>query len=121
MSDIKSRGMFDEIVAFSGVERYIDTPVKRYSSGMYVRLAFAVAAHQEQQDAQEFLQFIVDQAHEDVRKLRIIAGIADPKVLYSALLFLPKYRLDHPEYCLFSLSEKIVVGSNYPKQYFILF
>ena len=36
---------FDEIVDFSGVERYIDTPVKRYSSGMYVRLAFAVAAH----------------------------------------------------------------------------
>lgn len=40
-------GKFDEIVAFSGVERYIDTPVKRYSSGMYVRLAFAVAAHLE--------------------------------------------------------------------------
>lgn len=38
---------FDEIVAFSGVEAYIDTPVKRYSSGMYVRLAFAVAAHLE--------------------------------------------------------------------------
>ena len=37
----------DEIIAFSGVERYIDTPVKRYSSGMYVRLAFAVAAHLE--------------------------------------------------------------------------
>jgi lipopolysaccharide transport system ATP-binding protein len=36
---------FDEIVDFSGVERYIDTPVKRYSSGMYVRLAFAVAAY----------------------------------------------------------------------------
>ena len=36
---------FDEIVAFSGVERFLDTPVKRYSSGMYVRLAFAVAAH----------------------------------------------------------------------------
>jgi len=36
---------FDEIVDFSGVEKYIDTPVKRYSSGMYVRLAFAVAAH----------------------------------------------------------------------------
>ena len=36
---------FDEIVDFAGVERYIDTPVKRYSSGMYVRLAFAVAAH----------------------------------------------------------------------------
>ena len=41
--EIRSR--FDEIVDFSSVERYIDTPVKRYSSGMYVRLAFAVAAH----------------------------------------------------------------------------
>jgi lipopolysaccharide transport system ATP-binding protein len=38
---------FDEILDFAGVERYIDTPVKRYSSGMYVRLAFAVAAHLE--------------------------------------------------------------------------
>ncbi len=38
---------FDEIVAFSGVERFLDTPIKRYSSGMYVRLAFAVAAHLE--------------------------------------------------------------------------
>jgi lipopolysaccharide transport system ATP-binding protein len=44
-SEIASK--FDEIVDFSGVERYIDTPVKRYSSGMYVRLAFAVAAHLE--------------------------------------------------------------------------
>jgi lipopolysaccharide transport system ATP-binding protein len=42
-SEIKKQ--FDEIVDFSGVEAYIDTPVKRYSSGMYVRLAFAVAAH----------------------------------------------------------------------------
>jgi lipopolysaccharide transport system ATP-binding protein len=39
------RRKFDEIVAFSEIERFIDTPVKRYSSGMYVRLAFAVAAH----------------------------------------------------------------------------
>jgi lipopolysaccharide transport system ATP-binding protein len=38
---------FDDIVEFSGVEKFIDTPVKRYSSGMYVRLAFAVAAHLE--------------------------------------------------------------------------
>ncbi|GAB2983567.1 hypothetical protein GCM10027049_21050 [Mucilaginibacter puniceus] len=44
-AEIKSK--FDEIVDFAGVERYIDTPVKRYSSGMYVRLAFAVAAHLE--------------------------------------------------------------------------
>lgn len=44
-SEIKSK--FDEIVEFSGVSQFIDTPVKRYSSGMYVRLAFAVAAHLE--------------------------------------------------------------------------
>jgi len=44
-SEIEAR--FDEIVAFSEVERFLDTPVKRYSSGMYVRLAFAVAAHLE--------------------------------------------------------------------------
>ncbi|MFL5763682.1 MAG: ABC transporter ATP-binding protein [Bacteroidia bacterium] len=44
-SEIRSK--FDEIVAFSEVERFLDTPVKRYSSGMYVRLAFAVAAHLE--------------------------------------------------------------------------
>lgn len=43
--EIKNR--FDEIVDFSGIEKYIDTPVKRYSSGMFVRLAFAVAAHLE--------------------------------------------------------------------------
>lgn len=41
------RGRFDEIVAFADVERFLDTPVKRYSSGMSVRLAFAVAAHLE--------------------------------------------------------------------------
>ena len=44
-SEIKKK--FDEIVAFSGIEKFIDTPVKRYSSGMYVRLAFSVAAHLE--------------------------------------------------------------------------
>lgn len=45
MSRSEIRRKFDEIVNFSGVEKFIDTPVKRYSSGMYVRLAFAVAAH----------------------------------------------------------------------------
>lgn len=47
MRKLEIKRKFDEIVDFSGVERYIDTPVKRYSSGMYVRLAFAVAAHLE--------------------------------------------------------------------------
>lgn len=45
MSKAEVERKFDEIVDFSGVEKFIDTPVKRYSSGMYVRLAFAVAAH----------------------------------------------------------------------------
>src|SRR5664280_1717903 len=47
MTKAEIRNRFDEIVDFSGVAKYIDTPVKRYSSGMYVRLAFAVAAHLE--------------------------------------------------------------------------
>ena len=47
MTPREIRKKFDEIVAFAEVERFLDTPVKRYSSGMYVRLAFAVAAHLE--------------------------------------------------------------------------
>lgn len=45
MPKAEIRRKFDEIVEFSGIQKFIDTPVKRYSSGMYVRLAFAVAAH----------------------------------------------------------------------------
>ncbi|KAF0180661.1 MAG: lipopolysaccharide transport system ATP-binding protein [Limisphaerales bacterium] len=45
MDRVEIRSKFDEIVAFAEVEKFLDTPVKRYSSGMYVRLAFAVAAH----------------------------------------------------------------------------
>lgn len=45
MTRTEIKGKFDEIVAFAEVERFLDTPVKHYSSGMYVRLAFAVAAH----------------------------------------------------------------------------
>ncbi|MGE4440985.1 MAG: ABC transporter ATP-binding protein [Desulfomicrobium sp.] len=45
MSRAEVRYKFDEIVDFAGVEKFLDTPVKRYSSGMYVRLAFSVAAH----------------------------------------------------------------------------
>ena len=47
MSKVEIRSKFDQIVAFAEVEKFLDTPVKRYSSGMYVRLAFAVAAHLE--------------------------------------------------------------------------
>jgi lipopolysaccharide transport system ATP-binding protein len=47
MSRAETKAKFDEIVAFAAVEQFLDTPVKRYSSGMYVRLAFAVAAHLE--------------------------------------------------------------------------
>src|SRR2546423_1009969 len=47
MSRAEIRNKFDEIVAFAEIDQFLDTPVKRYSSGMYVRLAFAVAAHLE--------------------------------------------------------------------------
>ena len=47
MTRAEMRRKFDEIVAFAEVDKFLDTPVKRYSSGMYVRLAFAVAAHLE--------------------------------------------------------------------------
>ncbi len=47
MTRVEINKKFDEIVDFSGIEKFLDTPVKRYSSGMYVRLAFAVAAHLE--------------------------------------------------------------------------
>jgi lipopolysaccharide transport system ATP-binding protein len=47
MTRTEIKRKFDDIVSFSGIEKYLDTPVKRYSSGMYVRLAFAVAAHLE--------------------------------------------------------------------------
>src|SRR5207302_5655903 len=47
MTRAEIRHKFDEIVAFSEVDQFLDTPTKRYSSGMYVRLAFAVAAHLE--------------------------------------------------------------------------
>jgi len=47
MTQVEIKNRFDEIVAFSEIEKFLDTPVKRYSSGMYMRLAFAVAAHLE--------------------------------------------------------------------------
>lgn len=49
MRHVEIARKYDEIVAFSGIEKFLDTPVKHYSSGMYVRLAFAVAAHLEQE------------------------------------------------------------------------
>ena len=47
MKQHEIRTQFDEIVSFAGIEKFLDTPVKRYSSGMYVRLGFAIAAHLE--------------------------------------------------------------------------
>jgi lipopolysaccharide transport system ATP-binding protein len=55
MKKSEIRRKFDEIVAFADVERFLDTPVKRYSSGMYVRLAFSVAAHLEPETVDEVL------------------------------------------------------------------
>ena len=59
MSRAEVNRKFDEIVDFSGVEKFIDTPVKRYSSGMYVRLAFAVAAHLEPEILVELLRMFL--------------------------------------------------------------
>ena len=47
MSRAEIAAKFDEIVAFAEIEKFLDTPVQRYSSGMFVKLAFAVAAHLE--------------------------------------------------------------------------
>ena len=47
LNELETKKKFDQIVDFAGVENFIDTPVKRYSSGMHVRLGFAVAAHLE--------------------------------------------------------------------------
>ena len=59
---------FDEIVAFAEIEKFLDTPVKRYSSGMYVRLAFAVAANLESDI------LIVDEALAVVAEVAAVAG-----------------------------------------------
>ena len=50
MTKAEIRRKLDEIIAFAEIDEFVDTPVKRYSSGMYVRLAFAVAAHLEPGD-----------------------------------------------------------------------
>ena len=77
MTRAEVRGKFDEIVAFAEVDQFIDTPVKRYSSGMYVRLAFAVAAHLEPEIliVDEVLA-VGDQTFQDkcLGKLRAVAG-----------------------------------------------
>ncbi len=59
---------FTEIVAFSEIEKFLDTPVKRYSSGMYVRLAFAVAAHLDPEIlmVDELFEYVCEQRHECV-------------------------------------------------------
>ena len=67
MKRVEIARKFDEIVAFAEVEKFIDTPVKHYSSGMTVRLAFAVAAHMEP----EIL--LVDEAHPELGR-KVLAG-----------------------------------------------
>lgn len=98
---------FDEIVAFAEVERFIDTPVKRYSSGMYVRLAFAVAAHLEPEilivdevlavgDAnfqQKCLGKMSDVAHEGRTVLFVSHNMAAVRGLCSRALLLDQGRV----------------------------
>jgi lipopolysaccharide transport system ATP-binding protein len=76
MSRAEVARKFDEIVAFAEVEKFLDTPVKRYSSGMYVRLAFAVAAHLEPEILIVDEVLAVGDAGFQKRCLRKIEGIA---------------------------------------------
>lgn len=76
---------FDEIVEFAGVSRFIDTPVKRYSSGMYVRLAFAVAAHLDTEIMiiDEILAVgDVDFQKKCINKMKEVSGSAGKTVLF---------------------------------------
>ncbi len=86
MRKVEIQRRFDEIVEFSGVERFLDTPVKRYSSGMQVRLAFAVAAHLEPEillvdevlavgDA-EFQQKCLGKMHDVTREGRTVVFVS---------------------------------------------
>lgn len=100
---------FDEIVAFSGVEKFLETPVKRYSSGMYVRLAFSVAAHLRTEilaidevlavgDAEfqrRSLAKMRDVARDGRTVLYVSHQLATVSALCSSALFLKGGRLDY--------------------------
>ena len=85
MTRAEIKRKFDEIVAFADIERFLDTPVKRYSSGMYVRLAFAVAAHLEPEIliVDEVLA-VGDQQFQNkcIGKMREVAGSGGRTVLF---------------------------------------
>ncbi|MEN5074866.1 polysaccharide ABC transporter ATP-binding protein [Isoptericola cucumis] len=106
-SEIKRR--FDDIVRFSGVEKFLDTPVKRYSSGMYVRLAFSVAAHLETEilaidevlavgDA-EFQRKSLDKMRDVAKDGRAVLYVSHQMqtvtTLCSSAMFLDRGRLVH--------------------------
>ncbi len=106
-SEIEAK--FDEIVEFSGVERFLDTPVKRYSSGMYVRLGFAIAAHLEPEillvdevlavGDQEFQQKCVGKMHDVAGEGRTVIFVSHNlnavQRLCDRALLLEKGRLVH--------------------------
>ena len=74
MKSSEIRAKFDEIVAFSEVEKFLETPVKRYSSGMRVRLAFSVAAHLDPELRHHFLFQIAQ--HRDIIDDAARAGLS---------------------------------------------
>lgn len=107
MSRSEVRSKFDEIVTFSGIEKFVDTPVKRYSSGMFVRLAFSVAAHLEPEillvdevlavgDAQ-FQKMCIDKMNSIVKEGRTILFVSHQMEcianLCSRVLHLEKGRI----------------------------
>ena len=137
-SEVKRK--LDEIVDFSGVEKYIDTPVKRYSSGMYVRLAFAVAAHLDPDilvvdevlavgDAEfqkKCLGKMSDVAHEGRTVLFVSHNMESIEKLCSRALLLQegKLAIDHvnvkeviDNYILTTLSDKKEIWENLRDEY----
>ena len=95
MSRQEIKRKFDEIVAFAEVEKFLDTPVKRYSSGMYVRLAFAVAAHLEPEILVVDEVLAVGDAEfqkKCLRKIEDVAGLAELSCLLATMsVQLPRY------------------------------
>jgi lipopolysaccharide transport system ATP-binding protein len=132
MTKSEIRSKFDEIVAFSGVEKYIDTPVKRYSSGMYVRLAFAVAAHLEPEilivdevlavgDAEfqkKCLGKMKDVSGEGRTVLFVSHNMVSIQALCDRVLLMERGMIKIDDNCDFVINEYIKINSNALKQNF---
>jgi lipopolysaccharide transport system ATP-binding protein len=119
MTRSEIRRKFDAIVAFADVERFLDTPVKRYSSGMYVRLAFAVAAHLEPEilvvdevlavGDSEFQKKCLGKMEEIGRSGRTVLFVSHNMAMISSLCE-KAIRLDQGELCSIGATDRVILG-----------